>query len=86
MKNCEKAPLHACSEPDIDEYTLRHQLQYNSIQSTAKSMEAAFDHGVMIAHAYSGRPEAPYTQKSKTQPSMCGMFKRTGTKQRCLKK
>ena len=67
----------------VSSSTNTQKKKYNSIQSTAKSMEAAFDHGVMIAHAYSGRPEAPYTQKSKTQPSMCGMFKRTGTKQRC---
>ena len=59
-----------------------HRVKYNNIQSAAASL-SNFDQTTVSAHAYSSRTAAPFTLKAKTQPPMCGMFRRVGTKMSC---
>tara|TARA_B100000073_G_C23688455_1_gene555446 strand:+ start:733 stop:1356 length:624 start_codon:yes stop_codon:yes gene_type:complete len=59
-----------------------HRVKYNNIQSAAASL-SNFDQTTVSAHAYSSRTAAPFTLKSKTQPPMCGLFKKVGTKIIC---
>ena len=53
--------------------------KYDTIQKVANSM-SHFDHSTMVAYAYSGRAEAPFTAKSKMDNSMIGLFRRRGNK------
>ena len=59
-----------------------HRVKYNNIQSAAASL-SNFDQTTVSAHAYSSRTAAPFTLKAKTQPPMCGLFRRVGTKLSC---
>ena len=63
----------------VSNSTYLNKKKYNTIQSVAKSM-SHFDHATMTAHAYSGRPEAPFTIKSKMDNSMIGLFRKKGNK------
>ena len=63
----------------VSNSTYLNKKKYNAIQAVAKSM-SHFDHATMTAHAYSGRPEAPFTIKSKMDNSMIGLFRRKGNK------
>jgi hypothetical protein len=60
-----------------------NKIKYNTIQKHAKTMLSAFDKSVANAYAYSGRTEAPFSDKSKLQTTMPGMFRRNGNRQGC---
>tara|TARA_Y100000768_G_scaffold307929_5_gene242074 strand:+ start:18197 stop:18868 length:672 start_codon:yes stop_codon:yes gene_type:complete len=60
-----------------------NKIKYNTIQKHAKTIMSAFDKSVANAYAYSGRAEAPFTNKSKMQTTMAGMFRRKGSRQSC---
>lgn len=63
----------------VSNSTYLNKKKYNTIQSVANSM-SHFDHATMVAHAYSGRSEAPFSLKSKIDNSMVGLFRRKGNK------
>ena len=60
-----------------------NKIKYNTIQKHAKTMLSEFDKSVANAYAYSGRAAAPFTDKSKLQTTMPGMFRRKGNRQSC---
>jgi|UniRef100_A0A6C0BYM6 hypothetical protein len=60
-----------------------NKIKYNTIQKHAKTMLSEFDKSVANAYAYSGRAAAPFTDKSKLQTAMPGMFRRKGNRQSC---
>ena len=57
--------------------------KYDAIQKTATTMNV-FDQGTVTAHAYSGRPAAPFTLKTNySAPCNFNLFRRKGTKNVC---
>ena len=68
----------------VSSSTYLNRVKYNNIQAAAKSL-SNFDHATVVAHAYSGRPEAPFTLKSKRAGVNCSLFKRDGGKYTCKK-
>jgi hypothetical protein len=68
----------------VSSSTYLNRVKYNNIQVAAKSL-SNFDHATVVAHAYSGRPEAPFTLKSKRASVNCSLFKRNGGKYMCNK-
>ena len=60
-----------------------HKVKYQTIQGVASSF-SNFDHSTVVAHAYSGRTEAPRTiMDKKGYPIQCGLFRRDGKKNYC---
>ena len=75
--------LYYSQDGGVSNSTNINKIKYNAIQKHAKTMYDGFDKSVANAYAYSGRAEAPFTNKSKLQTAMVGMFRRKGNRQSC---
>lgn len=67
----------------VSNSTNLNKIKYNAIQKHAHTMERVFGKSIANAYAYSGRTEAPFTNKSKLQSAMPGLFRRNGSRQSC---
>ena len=73
---------HFVQDGGVSSSTYLNRAKYNTIQNAAASL-SNFDHGTIVAHAYSGRAAAPFTLKTKHYPTYCNIFKRDGVKNSC---
>ena len=73
---------HFVQDGGVSSSTYLNRAKYNTIQNAAASL-SNFDHGTIVAHAYSGRAAAPFTLKTKHYPTYCNMYKRDGVKNSC---